>query len=1425
MPLRGSKNSSVPSPPPRRRRRRWIFLAGLLAAAALIVGLFSAPPVQGWLLRRAIATQPGWRIDFSRFGASPTGVEITGADFGLPGLDAHAEPLALLLAPGRLFTRREIAVERIDAHKLRLVITPAKFAPSAASASPPAPAPPSAPFAGVLALLRSPLPWALDAANLDGEIAVRDGDTSLVVGTFAVNGGGLSSGHTGEFTYDLLVNSALLPPGPENKVHNHGTLRLTQTDDHGVGRIDVAGELDLPNYHGLSLPPARYTVALAASPDGGEDYRAHLDFGPGTATALDFTGHLDAKNSRLAGHLALHADQSLVLSLLGARTPTATLSAGADLALDLRSGDLDVSFTGDLDARDAAKFLPELAVVDALKAHLTSVLASRAGQFSLEKFHAALHGETSPLALTCELTKPFALKNLSTSFVAGPLATVTLEHAPLAWANPWLAPAGLQLSPAEFSGAWILSRSPATDASWIIDTTQPCATTPLTLSGASVPLIPPARFEFNPKFTVSTDHASVDIAKFAIVSDQNDKISAHLVADYDFATRTLHSAGRLRGGLPTLLSDNGQPLPFSLVAQWDFTLAGSRLAAKEFEFTARKRAIADPFLSLKLLQPLALDLQRLRVVDATAGDWLRLKFAGLQLGFVSHWLPGHAIAGSLAEGESILRSAADGKLTLESVTPWRIADASFAIGGRTLFAGELGAKPGFSLDTDRATADLAGLVARDRDGNRVTGAIALTLDRKTQRATSTIDVEADLPKLPHSAETFGPLSASLHAKSHNETKTIAAMDAFALRVSNAQRELLTAEASQPFLFGLSDTGMVTVATLAPLRLALDELPLAWLRPWITNFEFEGTLQPCEFLLTASMTKFALRPTKPVQVRQFAARTRSRELARDTQLTLYPALDLTFICVPLPKFTLAYSGSGYLTDVALEVAGQRAMDFDAACSFVGDDKKILPSSLELTTRLDFAPLAQLPAAVAGGLPPRGTLVARIDGDLLGKNPLECWARLEGVPSADGARTLPALELSARGNVALAENAFRSRVELRYDTKPVATDARFGGKFDLSGENLEISSGFRSQFFDAGEMLALVEAFLPKNKSTITPSDVGGVTPPRNLAPALAPHTQPGPLWAGLRGHFNLEMAAVQFSPYRIDALHGRLDLRERELVLSALSGAMFAGRFDGNVRIDYQPADAGPDHTLAADFKIEQFDSARVVQTAFPNQVASLDARIDVHSTLHSSGRALPELIDRAEGSFTVEGKEGVMHLHVPQQDTLATAAVFGGTMLLSPELRALGRLLKNLAEMPVDRLVISGQRTAAGDVALDEFRLDSPQARFLARGKIPAVAGEPLMRRPLELSVDLGAKDEMAVILGGMSLIEKKPRADGFRPLKEKFVIGGRAGEPDTQPFYDLLAKAVVGSKGTWGFLMRKMQAQVEKPKTPPPKKSAALNR
>lgn len=1404
--------------PPARRwwRWRWVqVLAGLAFGVAVLVALALTPPVQRWVVRKVIERQVGWRVRMVEFGVGPTGLEASGVVFTMPGLEARTEPVAIRIAPLRLLTRQRLAIERIEARKLRVVLTPEKFSsPSAA------PSVPRVPFGGVLRTLRMPLAWTLDSAQVDGEIEVRRGADSMAVGAFAVQGGGFAGGHVGEFTYDVTVNSAILPPGPENKVRTHGTVRLTPNAAGGIARIEVNGELNLPHYGALVLPWGKYAVEIKESATG-EDYQVHLDLGP--SGTVDLAAQLDAQQSKLSGRLGLHLDQALAASLRPAGWPTASLSGGADFQYDLREGDGAVAFSGDIEAGDWGRLLPQLAVIDAFKGQLVAALSGRAGVWKIEKLALTLAGKTTPAVLHAEMVAPagFPLP------VNGPLLKFGAEHVPLAtWSNPWLAPVNRQITPAEFSGEWTIGLTDAPGV--IVSPTKPCAISPATVQGPGLPPLPPLGLTFSPQVELSAHGLRLRVPDFLATTARGDRLEAKLELTNDPAAKALHTTGEIRGMAATLFSEPEVPRALVVSGKWDVARTGTQWRLSAFE-AALREGTAEPCVSLRLIQPLTIDAEKWTVAtDTQERDWMRLKFGGFPLGWVSRWTPGRKIAGALVEGESALRSTKNGRLGFITTTPWHVANATYAVGGRTLFDGDVSVKPGFAVDRQAGGLRLNGLEARDRQGNRITGSVAFGGSLKDKKAATTIAFDLELPALPHSAETFGPLHGTLRIKSHTESPTIAAVETFSLHLRNDQRELLALEAPQPFLFGLSNSGVATAATVAPLRLTTGEIPLAWLRPWTGVFSFEGTLQPSEFLLTAQMTKFLLRPIQPLHVSQFAMKRGKREWASNADLVLYPGLDLTVACEPLPKFQLGYSGTVHVTDCMLDVGGARALDLDAALGFLGDDKRVLPGSVTLTTRLDFGVLSKIRTLAYRGCPAGGTLVGRIDGDALGDQPLELWARMEGVPSADGTRTLPAFEVAAHGHVSLPDSTFNAGVEARLETKPVATDMKFDASLRLDGSEVKTGSTLRSNFFDAGEALALAQAFLPKRSAAAIARAKARETQAKAAAPAplLGPDGKPvyprgdGPFWAGLRGYFDLEMNAVQFAPYRIDQVRGRLELDEHSLTLSQLSGEMFAGKWSGAAHIDYQPKNSIGDHALAAEFRIEQFDSAKVVQAAFPSEKALLGAKIDLHAGVQSRGNAPIELIDRAAAEFTVDGTQGVVRLKVPNQDTLAGAALFGGTILLSPELRALGRLLKQFAEMPLDRVRIVGERTTSGEIDLNEFRVESPQVRLVASGRIPAEESLPLLQRPLELSVDLGAKKDVAVILRGMKLIERTPDAEGYQSLKEKFSLGGKVGAPDTKPLYDLLAKAVVGSQGTWGVLMRKVQSEVEKSKKePPPKK------
>ncbi len=1403
----GRLSSPAVQPPPARRRRLWLALGTVVLAGLAATVLLLTPAVQGWLIRRTVAQQTGWRLDFTRFGAGPTGVELEGLDFAMPGIRASSAPIAIRIAPGRLFNRREIAIARLEARRLRLTLTPAELAASG----------PAEPFSGLFSLLQPPLAWGVDVVDLEGEIAVVQGGESLVVGTFSLQGGGLSAASAGEFTYELVVNSALLPPGPENKVRSHGKIRLTQGSDHRLTAVNLQGQLQLPRYGGLALPAATLAVDAAATPQG-EDYRLRIEFE--RDSSVEFTGALDAARARIAGRTTVQVSPTLVAHAAGPGLPALRSSATLDLALDLRRNDLEAQLRGELDARDWTRVDPRLAVLGAGRGEFGAVAERRAGALTVREATATFQPENSPGRIELALSQPLPLPTIPTL----PLATLRLENIPLVWANPWLARSGLSLEADGLSGAWQLSVD-SERRTLHLAPAAPLTARDVQLRGENLPRHEPVTFAASPRLSLSRTQATLQVDDLVLSTVATDRISVALAAAYDVGAARADLRGELSGSLPSLLAHADRAAPFTCHARWEGSFSARQIRLGTLDFSARSDA-PTPCLAFQLLQPLQLDPAQLTVPTTAAhGDLARLTFAHLPIDWISRWLAPRELAGTVTAGESFLRAAPDGRLSFETPVPWRLDRARFGVGGRIFFDGEARVAPTVAFHADRLSAEFRELNATHRDGSTVSGSVTAELHLKDLKGSTALELYADLPALPHSAETFGPLYAALRLKSHNDTRTIAIVDELWFRLLSRDREILLLEAPAPFVGGKSNSGAVNIATSAPLKLTTGEFPLAWLRPWITGVELDGALQAGEFLLFADMSKFRLRPVKPVHVRGFSARVGPRLLARDTDFSGFPGADLTVMCLLEPTFQFAFLGAAHLTNGSVLVAGQPAIDLDLSLGFIGNDQLAYPNRLDLSLRADFAQLSRIPALAATGLPRSGTWVARANGGLLEKTPLQFWTRLEGIPTADGKRLLAPMELLGQGLVSSRQRAVTAEMQLFLDTAPRVSDAYFEVKLNLGAGTLETASRFESHFFDAGEVFALVDVIQANRPAPVAASTTAapaGPTadatppPPADAGPAAEP------LWAGLRGKFDLDLATLRFAPYQIEQVRGRLAFTNREFTLSDLHGEMFAGRWHGHARLRFDPHAVVADHDLEGEFHIEQFDSARIVQTVFPTELASVDARIDVRSRVRSRGFGLLELVDRAEADFTVEGRQGIVRLNVPKQDFASTAAVFGGTLLLSPELRALGRLLKKFSEMPVDQLRISGARSEEGEVRLHEFMLDSPQARLLARGRIPHVPGAPLMDRPLELSVDLAARDEMAVILGGMSLLESAPRGDGYRPLKETFELRGKAGEPDTRPLYDLLAKAVLGSKGTWGFLMRKVQDQMKPVPTATPKPPAS---
>lgn len=1130
-------------------RRAWLFLALVLSGLALGVGILLIPAVQGAILRRYLAREARWKLEFERVGAGPTGLDARGLGFKMPGVAASIEPLSVRFAPLRLLSNRELRIEQLQAHQVRVVVTPAELAPSEG-------------YVGALQFLRAPLSWTIENAAIDGEILVRDGNTSRVTGAFKLSGGGLSAENTGKFNYEASADWPIFADGRKSALKSRGTLRIAQSPGNGIRSVTVDGDVSVPTFAGVESLKGKLHAEIKAV-DGGEAYSLRLDFAE--AGSMQVVAQFDPLASLLTGTASLQVGSAMAPFFKQSKVPQGTLTGVVDFKFDVRSGDFSAKIQGDIAASDWERLMPRLAIFPEIT-----------GKVSASVVHRGQSTTVHDLALTLQ--------------EKGTLAQVTVS-----------------------------------------------IETPLDVR------IPPTDQSIN---------ASVSIARLPL----QDLAKAFQVE------------------MPLNISD------------------------AEF-----------------------------------SGAW-RLAFDGKQ------------------------------RIQIGPTAPLRVTTSS---------------------------------------GEWVEGTIAVDADGQTKTIVADVLLDVDLPNLPGSADTFGALHVKLDTRLRNMSQRIFAAEKLALSVTNGDGERLSVATSQPFLAGLSNESSFVVSTMAPIRVKVGALPLEWFQPMMKAGRVRGRLAPFEFDFSSAINDYALQAVTPVHVEALTLENQAGPALSDANFTSVPSAKFTFILHVQPQQEVAYSGRFHAEKLSLGTGGATALSGDVDIGFLGNKTRILPQAVVAYLNADLAELARFKPT---SLPRVGQLSLDVDGDLLGAQPVDVKAHLGGLVAPSDSRPLPDVDVHLNGRLS-SEDVLNGHVAVTVATSPQVSDAQFDVKMNLVQSELNITSALHSRFLDGASLLALTQAFPAQLRSpskSVKAVAKSGPQPPSQL-----------PFWGELRGSFDLDLAAVTFAPYRIDQVRGRLDATADSVTLHHLHGEMFAGEWSGGFRIQHLPTTDFDQHVLEGEFDIHQFQSSRVVQMMFPNQLASVDAAINLHAAIESHGQSLPELLERFSAEFAITGEHGVLRLAVPKADTLSTAAVFGGTILLSPELRALGRLIRKFAEMPIDRVRIHGRKFETGEIAVDEMLLATSQLRLNGSGKIPEDHATPLINRPLALTLNLSAKEEVGVILAGMRLTEKKPAADGFFAMRDPVRIGGRVGAPDTAPLFDLFARAVSGSHGTWGVLMRKLQIEVNKRSAP----------
>ncbi len=1379
---------------PRRWRRR-LAAAGAITLAALVATLagLSLPPVQRALVRRALVGAGASEIDLAGLRITPFGLAAQRLAFTRGGLRVAAAPVALRLNPSALILRRTLDVSLLAV--TRLEISSAEEAPGPPAAGPAVP--PSA-FGGILRGCRIPVFLAVERIDLAGDFTRRRGPSVLGRWTWSLRGGGLAPGHTGSWDWSCLAD----PAAPAALAWSgSGQIRLAEAEgEKGLTRAELTGKVAAPQ---ASAPPLAFTASLVAGQEG-ETYQARVTAGPGAS--LDLNGGFSTVSGLLAGRVTAAAGPELSRRLLGAGGPSATAAASVDFSWHPHEHVTEISVSLGADAAGLAAWRPNLAPLGAPHLQIDASLRQANGQWTLDRGLADLtSGTPESLVLEAETLRPVSLSPVSPSATA--IARVRIGRLPLAWANPWLATSGLAFGAGEISGSWNVLRIDAggTHApGLVLDPAEPLAAGPVELRRTGSPALPALTLRAAPRLEFSTGVARLLVDDFHFASAAGDSLD--LRTDSTWTAGSLRTQGSLDANLPTVLGGSGRPVPFLVTGRWNLQRQGDTLHLDGLQLATRLAPGAPASFALLLSRPVDLDLANLGAsLAAVPEDLGTLRAQGLPLGWLSRWLPGRDLDGTWASGESRIRFLPGHGLTLETPVPWRMTGLRLGEGGHVFFRGELAVAPAAAFGPGERWVRLAGLDLRDVRGPWLRGRAGLALRGADDRMAGGIALEGEVPEPDRWRGTFGLLSFSLSASARLAASG-ADLQKLNLTVTHAKGTPLVALTSAETVHLERTPAAEWLASAgSPLRLVTGEIPLAWLNPLLTarKTTVAGVLPATELQLKLSPRHFQLAAIAPLAVSGFRLE-RDGELLVDRGLLRFtPALAVDLTYSLLPAYHLRYDVVAGVTYGYVAATGTRIALFDAEVQAGGDEQRTSTGRASGNLWLDLGALGRLPLLEDARLPAKGELRVSMTNDEARTQAVDFRLNVDRLVGRDGRAGAP-LELTGHAHMRPGERVGGFAVQTVLHSVPRASDLRFNLRLDNQDLSvLDVSSKLEGAYVDLDAVRTFAAAFSPARKRAPAAAPAAG-------APAAARPPRGGPPWGPWRGKFGLAIQQLYSAPYQIDHLTGQLQVDDRSLVLHELSGDMLGGRWSADFATFYQPGSAGGDNALSAHFHLAGFDAARVVRLTLPNEPPRIEGLLDLDVSLAGRADQLADLVPHATGTFSLAAQHGLLRLTLPRQEMISSSLILGGTLTFSPEMKALGRVVRQLQQTPFDRLAASGRLEADGNLKLEEFRLDSPQLRLAASGELANAKASELMQEALKLQATIAARSDLGIVLGGMKLLGP-PGPEGYRSLNEPFEIGGTLGQPDFHPLYDRLAQAASGSSGSWGMLMRKVEAEAAK--------------
>ena len=773
-----------------------------------------------------------------------------------------------------------------------------------------------------------------------------------------------------------------------------------------------------------------------------------------------------------------------------------------------------------------------------------------------------------------------------------------------------------------------------------------------------------------------------------------------------------------------------------------------------------------------------------------AGEIIHMKITGLPLAWVAPFCVGADISGGLIAGEISAVQGEGDQLLLQTTTPLQVDGVTLARTGRTLLA-----KAGLSIDAEadfapaRVQGKIRSLVLKTAAGDVAQAKLSVTAPFGMHFPFDVAgEFAADLPALTLPLLPVGPLKAKGFVGFSWQDTRLEVLR-FAVESTDTNGQLLaSATLTRAFTYdlahGRAETGAANEVPLGNIK--LGQLPPITLPKIFSDYDVSGRLGPAEAVVSANDGRLTVHPNAQVPLVDFSVTQNKKTLLDRLKLQFQPTLEINagvMTRIQSGKISLSTSADVPLAELTAELT-----QGDAGIRSVG------------TFSLDLPAWTSQPALLGRDILSSGQASGELRAALVsGGIQLEARATLNGLVASEGNKTLPVANLSLRADVD-ADGKFSVKTPVLLDRAGQRSDLQFSAEGVAAAAGLSFDARLVSEHIELPDVLLL---FAAAGSPLAGDGEENLAAQSRALSP---PAADPAPFWAGTTGNISLDCKSVVGGPdWTMSGLTGRLVLDAEQFRLEKLDAA-----FDEKSRLSAKGAltfSTGLDpYHLAGNFTLTEFDAGRYWKAIDPEHPPAIEGIFTINGQLEGEGLSFDDTIDRTRGSLDLTSHQGVFRGLKRSTDkiSMATKAVDLFSVIVgdkSAEKIAgavsyyVDQLAQELGELKYDQLTVRLVREPSLNLRLENIALVTQQIFLLGSGQVAYVAGQPLLKQPLQATLSLKARGKAEELLGKIKDLDGTRDQLGYAKTKTPVTLGGTLARPNPEAYFFQVGGSRFGEK------------------------------